>query len=117
MYNIKFKVGQEVWPVYNTGKYATQKCEVCDGEKYVILRNKRFSCPQCHGRGVIDVTKSYYYVGKPRKVLGIHIREKDKITCEFTPRTYYSSGCYVDQDHVFENESQASEFCKLVNKD
>ena len=52
-FNIKDKA------VFIEYDYYPEKCNICDGKKKVTIKNEKFECPKCNGKGSIYVNKEW----------------------------------------------------------
>ena len=121
MYDIKFSIGQKVYPINHTSRLKNTTCFICEGKKYVTIRNRLFSCPNCHGIGKINKRTTEWLIGQPKTIQSIHIRKDKnsyKITYDFVESSSYScySTYYVSQENLFASKQEAEEECKRRNE-
>jgi predicted RNA-binding Zn-ribbon protein involved in translation (DUF1610 family) len=53
----KFNVGDKA--VFIEYDYYPEKCNICDGKKKVTIKNEKFECPKCNGKGSISLNKKW----------------------------------------------------------
>ena len=58
-------------------------CDVCQGKGEVILRNKKFLCPQCEGSGSQNVTVTYWGVRGPAEFVRASIDADGEVVCQY----------------------------------
>jgi hypothetical protein len=47
----RFELGQTVHAAHRGQQKVTESCKVCDGAEKVTVKDKKYTCPECHGRG------------------------------------------------------------------
>ena len=118
MYNIKFKLKQEVYILNKSSVSKVVTCDVCDERGRIFYKNKYYLCPACHGSKTKTVPIAKWHISeKPRAIEKIHVTPSI-ITCEFrgSSSRYYTSGNYcVDQENCFATKSEAEQECELRN--
>ena len=118
MYDIKFKVGDKVYPIISNSKSEQVPCPICDQTGSIDYRHHRLTCPECNGRKFVWKKNSTWEPGKASKVAEINIRVT-KISCVLKEPTrneqYYYGQRSFDINDCFKTLDEAVDACDARN--
>jgi len=119
MYNIKFNIGNKVYPIIAVDEVKYVDCTICDKKGTISYRGKTLTCPECRGHKVLKHNSILWQLGKPATIEEIHIF-KTKITCKLNEATYLSAPYYFyqksfDINDCFKDLETACSTCDIRN--
>jgi len=119
----KLSIGDDIFVIQENIKTVKKVCEVCNGEKNIILYDKKYECPECRGHGIkieygsrswmVAETK---YTSKKDKIKRIDIEVTEaKIKTAYFP--WGTSGNYFYEEDCFVTLKEAQAECERRNKE
>ncbi len=53
----EFKLRKKVWVINKEDPSCYEKCSICDGHTWVLIKTNYFTCPNCEGNGEVQVAE------------------------------------------------------------
>jgi hypothetical protein len=119
-----FLLNQKVFIITRMPEKRFINCELCNGDKNLILalKNKTISCPECYGKGGetkyfsekwILVTNEPYII---KKISLEHYCNKEEEWQAMCEETGVGSGTWYNMKNMFSSRSEAINECNIRNE-
>lgn len=118
-----FKLGQTIYPIHNKVHrfHFHRKCEYCDSTGSILLKGKKFNCPECCGfsdcKEVVEKV-----LDEPEKVKSIMSFKNRNKQLEIYTNDSSGNGLIIQKqddgtNNYFASKEEAQEVCDKYNKE
>jgi len=64
-HKFKFSMGQIVYTVKQSSGYRMGACALCEGQSRIKIKDREIVCPDCYGRGFVQIQEKIKYIAHP----------------------------------------------------
>ena len=127
IFDTKFNLGDTVYIITKNTTYKKKVCNTCDGMKYVVIKGKKFICPDCNGYERTEEDGSEWSVTVSGEIgqIAVEVRSKKyrnnnkkKSTTEYMiDSTGVGSGTVHYECDLFGSLEEATKECERRNNE